>query len=608
MPNNTNTNTNASAKANNANNINAAKANSIEHILVEQSLITKEQLDSIRKEHVKTGKPISAVIREGNYVSELEFAKAYGQSYGIRYTSLSDKKIEPALLDYVTLELAKNQQVIPFAFNEKTDELSIAMVDPLDLPTIEFIEKRANVKAIPYITVSSEISQVLGDLQGRVIGEEISAALEEISQTTLKLEETSEEISSATLRDAPIARIVGMILETAVKIGASDIHIEPYENNTRLRYRVDGVMEEKRTLPKQMHDPIVARIKILANMQLDEKRKPLDGRFKVQVGDISTDLRISSLPTIFGEKIVIRLLQDEGSVHSLKDLGLRGLSLRRVEEAILKPTGMLLVTGPTGSGKTVTLASALSKLNTVRVNIMTLEDPVEIRIPGVNQVQVNPQAGLTFATGLRSFLRQDPNIIMVGEIRDGETAQLAIQAALTGHLVLATLHTNSAAGALPRLLDMDVEDYLLVSTVNAIVAQRLVRRICTKCKKPFTPPAEIQQEIRGILHDVDEAKLLSLYKDKSIIESFQKLKENELQLYRGEGCDECNKTGYSGRVGLFEVLNMSEEIMDMVLNHSSASKIGQQAQKEGMLTLQQDGVLRVLEGLTTLEEVMRVIK
>jgi len=587
---------------------NNVKANSIEDILVEQELITKEQLDSIRQEHIKTGKPISNIIKGGNYVSELAFAKAYGQSYGIRYVSLSDKKIEPALLDYVTLELAKNQQVIPFEFNDQNDELSVAMVDPLDLPTIEFIEKRANVRVTPYITISSEISQVLGDLQGRVIGAEISAALEEINQTTLKLEETSEEISSATLRDAPIARIVGMILETAVKIGASDIHIEPYENDTHLRYRVDGILEEKRTLPKQMHDPIIARIKILANMQLDEKRKPLDGRFKVQVGETFTDLRISSLPTVCGEKIVIRLLQDEGSVHSMKDLGLRGLSLRRVEEAILKPTGMLLVTGPTGSGKTVTLASALSKLNTIGVNIMTLEDPVEIRIPGVNQVQVNTQAGLTFATGLRSFLRQDPNIIMVGEIRDGETAQLAIQAALTGHLVLATLHTNSAAGALPRLLDMDVEDYLLVSTVNAIIAQRLVRRICSHCKKPFTPPKELQEEMRGILHDVDEAKLLSLSKDKSIIESFQKLKQNELQLYRGEGCDECNKTGYSGRVGLFEVLNMSEEIMDMVLGHASASKIGQQAQKEGMLTLQQDGMLRVLEGVTTLEEVMRVIK
>jgi len=372
---------------------NNIKANSVEDILAEQDLITKEQLSSISKEHVETGKPVSAIIKEGNFVSELAFAKAHGQSYGINYVSLTDKKIEPALLDYVTLDLAKNQQVIPFEFNEQTNELSVAMVDPLDLPTIEFIEKRTQVRVIPFITVSSEISHVLGDLQGRVIGKEISAALEEISQTTLKLEGTSEEISSAALRDAPIARIVGMILETAVKIGASDIHIEPYENHTRLRYRVDGVMEEKRTLPKQMHDPIIARIKILANMQLDEKRKPLDGRFKVQVGETFTDLRISSLPTICGEKIVIRLLQDEGSVHSFKDLGLRGLSLRRIEEAILKPTGMLLVSGPTGSGKTVTLASALSKLNTVRVNIMTLEDPVEIRIPGVNQVQVNPQAG-----------------------------------------------------------------------------------------------------------------------------------------------------------------------------------------------------------------------
>jgi len=580
----------------------------IEDILLEKNLLTIDQVSSLRFENQNTGVPIAQIIKDRGLVSSLEFAKSYSEAYNIPYVSLPEKKPDPSLMSYVTMELAKSQEVVPFEFNPETNELSLAMVDPLDLPTIEFVEKRSNVKVLPFITTPEDVKKVLSDFQGSKIGEEITAALEEIEQTTLKLDGNAEEISSATLRDAPVARIVGMILETAVKIGASDIHLEPYEKETRLRYRVDGVLEEKRVFPKIMHDPIVARIKILSNMKLDEKRKPLDGRFKVQVGDVFTDLRISTLPTVYGEKVVIRLLQDEGTVLSFKDLGLRGLSLRRVEEALLKPTGIILVTGPTGSGKTVTLASALNKLNTVRINIMTLEDPVEIRIPGVNQVQVNPQAGLTFASGLRAFLRQDPDVIMVGEIRDGETAELAIHAALTGHLVLATLHTNSAAGAIPRLLDQGVEDYLLTSTINVVVAQRLVRRICQYCKEELTPPEEVQQEMRAILHPLDPSKVATTTRDKSIIEAMKKLSNPQLTVYKGKGCDKCGNTGYHGRVGIFEVLNVSEKISDMILDHAASGKIHDQATQEGMITLQQDGVFRVLEGATTLEEVMRVIK
>jgi type IV pilus assembly protein PilB len=580
----------------------------IEDILFEKSLLTTDQISALKFENQNTGVPIAQIIKNRGYIPPLEFAKAYSEAYNIPFVNLPEKKPDPSMMSYVTMQLATNQEVVPFEFNPDTGELSVAMVDPLDLPTIEFIEKRTNVKVVPYITTPNDVKKVLSDFQGSKIGEEITAALEEIEQTTLKLDGNSGEISSATLRDAPVARIVGMILETAVKIGASDIHLEPYEKDTRLRYRVDGVLEEKRTFPKIMHDSIVARIKILANMKLDEKRKPLDGRFKVQVGEIFTDLRISTLPTVYGEKVVIRLLQDEGTVLSFKDLGLRGLSLKRVEEALLKPTGIILVTGPTGSGKTVTLASALNKLNTVRVNIMTLEDPVEIRIPGVNQVQVNTQAGVTFATGLRAFLRQDPDVIMVGEIRDGETAELAIHAALTGHLVLATLHTNSASGAIPRLLDQGVEDYLLVSTINVIVAQRLVRRVCPHCKEEFVPPEEVQEEMRSILHALDPTKVATSTRDRVIIEALKKINDPELKVFRGKGCDKCGNTGYHGRVGIFEVLNVSEPISDLILEHASSNKIHDQATKEGMITLQQDGVLRVLEGATTLEEVMRVIK
>ena len=482
------------------------------------------------------------------------------------------------------------------------------MIDPLDLQTIDFIERKTGYKIVPYITTEKTIEKVLEEQKGKELGEEITAALQEITETTLKIEESGGEITDATLRDAPIARIVSMILETAVKIGASDIHIEPGEDGSRLRYRVDGILEEKRKLPKEMHDSVIARIKILASMKIDEKRVPQDGRFKVQVGKSETDLRISTLPTIYGEKVVIRLLKEEGTVFSFRDLGMRGSTLKRFEEASLKPNGMLLVTGPTGSGKTVTLASALSKLNTVRVNIVTLEDPVEIRVPGVNQVQVNPQAGLDFADGLRSFLRQDPNIIMVGEIRDGDTAELAVHAALTGHLVLSTLHTNSAAGALPRLLDMGVENFLLASTVNAILAQRLVRKICVDCKEEYEPPEEVQESVKKIVDEISENKTL-LARDPEISKILKNVSGKEkLTLWHGKGCPKCSNTGYRGRIGIYELLYMTEDISRLILENAPSSKIHETAVKLGMLTLLQDGYLRIVEGITTLEEVLRVAK
>ena len=577
----------------------------IEEVLYDKKLITSDQLSAIKFEHVNTGKSIEQIIKERGYVGINDYAEAMGDVYGILYVSLTGKQVEPTLFDIVPINTARKNNVVPFEL--KDNRLSVAMVDPLDLQIIDFIERKSGYKVIPFIATQKDIDKILEDQKGKAIGEEISAALEEINQTTLKLDENGGELNDATLRDAPIARIVGMILETAVKTGASDVHIEPGEKESRLRYRVDGILEEKRTIPKEMHDSIVARIKILGKMKIDEKRVPLDGRFKVQVGNTQTDLRISTLPTIFGEKVVIRLLKEEGAVFTFKDLGLRGLALKRLEEAILKPNGMTLVTGPTGSGKTVTLASALSKLNTVRVNIVTLEDPVEIRVAGVNQVQVNPQAGLTFANGLRSFLRQDPNIIMVGEIRDGETAELAIHAALTGHLVLSTLHTNSASGALPRMLDMGVENFLLASTVNVIVAQRLVRKVCTNCKEEHESPKEVADDIKRVLANIEKSDIL-MHKDHDIANSVKKVKEGKIKIYKGKGCDKCNNTGYKGRIGIFEVLEVTNNVAHLTLDNSPASKIEEVAVEEGMLTLLQDGYLRVLEGVTTLEEVMRVAK
>jgi len=578
-------------------------AKSIEDLLYEKKLINSDQLSAIKFEHVNTGKDITQIIKERGYVSDEDYVRAFGEVYGIEYVNLTGKQIPGELVELIPLSVAKKYNIVPYALD--SDRLSVAMVDPLDLQTIEFIERKTSFKVVPFITTQKEVDHILDEQKGKAIGEEISAALEEISQTTLKIDETGGELTDATIRDAPIARIVGMILETAVKLGASDVHLEPGEKGSRLRYRIDGVLEEKRILPKEMHDSIVARIKILAKMKIDEKRIPLDGRFKVQVGNTQTDLRVSTLPTIYGEKVVIRLLKEEGAVFTFKDLGLRGLSLRRFEEQILKPVGMVLVTGPTGSGKTVTLASALAKLNTVRVNIVTIEDPVEIRVPGVNQVQINPQAGLNFANGLRAFLRQDPNIIMVGEIRDGETAELAVHAALTGHLVLSTLHTNSAAGALPRLLDMGIESFLLASTVNVILAQRLVRKICTNCKEEHETPEEVLEEMRTVLSSIERNKVIML-KDPEVAKVIKKTKEGQIKLYKGKGCDKCANTGYKGRIGIFEVLEMSDKIGHLTLESGTANQIQDVAMEEGMLNLMQDGYLRVVEGMTTLSEVMRV--
>lgn len=575
-------------------------------VLFEKKLITAEQLAAVQAESSSSGKSIERILKDKNIVTPDDFTEALGTVYGIQFATINPDTLDPALLDLVPLTVAKKYKFVPFKLEE--NKLSLAMLDPLDLQTIDFIERKTGYKVIPYITTEKNIEKALEEQKGKEFGEEISAALQEINQNTLKIEESNGEITDATLRDAPIARIVGMILETAVKTGASDVHLEPGEDVSRLRYRIDGILEEKRKLPKEMHESIVARIKILCGMKIDEKRLPQDGGFKVQVGKTETDLRVSTLPTIYGEKIVIRLLQEEGIIYSYSDLGMRGLTLKRFEQATLKPDGMLLVTGPTGCGKTVTLASTLNKLNTARVNIITLEDPVEIKVAGVNQVQVNPQAGLTFSDGLRSFLRQDPNIIMVGEIRDSDTAELAVHAALTGHLVLSTLHTNSASGAIPRLLDMHVENFLIASTLTAVLAQRLVRRICTECKEEFEPPKEVQDDILKYLHAISaNATLMS--KDPIIAKIVNDgLSAGSIKTCRGKGCPRCGNTGYKGRVGIFELLPMSESVAKLTLDGAPTSELEMQAVKEGMLTLLQDGYLRIVEGLTTIEEVMRVAK
>jgi len=565
----------------------------VEDILYEEKKLTPDQLSAIKFEHINTGRAVEDIIAERGYVSPEDLVAARGKLLGIPYIKLGGRSIKTELLDLIPEPVARKYCLIPF--EKETGTLKVAMKDPLDLQVIEFLEKRSKLKVKPYIAEESDIRNSIDEEYRKALGPEVSAALEEVGIAATKIEESIEDITKAeeVIRDAPVARIVSTILEYAVKSRASDVHIEPEETRTRIRYRIDGILQERLSLPKKVHDSVVSRIKILSNLKIDERRIPQDGRFKIEVGGKEVDLRVSTMPTTFGEKVAIRLLEGEGAVMSLPELGLRGISLKRFEEGLLKPHGIILVTGPTGSGKTVTLASALTKLNSVRINIVTLEDPVEIQIPGVNQVQINPAAGLTFASGLRSLVRQDPDVIMVGEIRDTETAELAIHAALTGHLVLSTLHTNSAAGALPRLVDMGVETFLLASTVNIVVAQRLVRTICKDCKEKYEAPEPVVVDIKKVLGPLYPAKVEE---------------RGKLYLYRGKGCKACGKTGFVGRTGIFEVLQMSDRIRRLVLEHQPTAELHKAAVEEGMVTLKQDGYLKALEGITTIEEVLRVAR
>jgi type II secretory ATPase GspE/PulE/Tfp pilus assembly ATPase PilB-like protein len=434
---------------------------------------------------------------------------------------------------------------------------------------------------------ADKIKETITTAYAQPLSAEVKAALKEVAPSTPETQTIDIASLGNIIREAPVAKIVATILEFAIKARASDVHIEPQEDKTRIRYRIDGILHEKLILPKKVHEAVISRIKILSGMKIDEKRIPQDGRFNFKAGDQEVDLRVSSLPTVFGEKIVMRLLKKSGGVPDLPELGLRGRALKNLEDAILRPHGIIIVCGPTGSGKTTTLYSVLSRINTSKVNIVTLEDPVEYQINGVNQVQVNPAAGLTFASGMRSFLRQDPNIIMVGEIRDKETTELAIQASLTGHLVFSTLHTNDASGAIPRLLDLGAEPFLLASALTCIVAQRVLRRICPHCKEEYTPPAEVAEDIKKVLGNLYQSK-------------------GALKLYRGKKCPECNNTGYLGRIGIFEVLPVTEKIARLILERSDAGTIEKQALEDGMITLKQDGYLKVVEGITTIEEVLRV--
>jgi len=557
--------------------------------LVDERVLDREKASYYELQSLKENTPLDAYLIKKGYLPKQTIVKAISQYLNTPYVDINSIAIDPQAINFINESLAKKYKILPLAYNQSTNSLQIALQNPNDFKLIDFLEKKTGKTIIPIFAYNEDIEKKIGTIFNQTFSPDIKAALKEIKPGDHSMERNAN--NELRMRQAPIAKIVNTILEFAMNSRASDIHIEPMENKSRVRYRIDGILEEKLALPKSIHDSLVSRIKILSGMKIDEKRIPQDGRFTFRLGKQEVDLRVSSLPTVNGEKIVIRLLKKTGGMPSLFDLGLRGIQLKHLEEAILKPYGIILITGPTGSGKTTTLYSILSRLNKPSVNIVTLEDPVEYQLAGINQVQINPQAGLTFANGLRAFLRQDPNIILVGEIRDKETTQLAIQAALTGHLVLSTLHTNDSATAIPRLVDLGAEPFLISSVLNVVVAQRIARRVCKYCQETYEPPAKIQEQIKAVLGNLLPQK----YKD-----------GQPIKLTRSKGCDECGLTGYYGRIGIFEVLKISSAINKLILEETSAKEIERKARTEGLTIMKQDGYLKALEGITTLEEILRV--
>lgn len=556
--------------------------------LVEKNILSQQDALKYEVDALKTNTPIDTYLLDRSLITIEQALQAKAAIFQVPWVDISTTPASPQALNFIPESIARNYVLVPFDYDEKNGVLKIAMANPLNLEAIDFLRKKSGKTVVAHLALDKDIQNVIDTAYTQGLSPDINQALDEVKKEApvVPLQAVGQAV-----KEAPIAKIVTTILEYAVKGRASDVHIEPQELKTRVRYRIDGILQEKLVLPKGIHEALVSRIKILSGMKIDEKRVPQDGRFTFKIGQEEDDLRISTLPTVHGEKVVMRLLKKTGGIPSLNDLGLRGPQLKALEEAVTKPYGIVLVTGPTGSGKSTTLNSLLSKLNSPRVNIVTLEDPVEYQIPGVNQVQINPQAGLTFATGLRSFLRQDPNIILVGEIRDKETTTLALQAALTGHLVFSTLHTNDAATAIPRLLDLEAEAFLIASVLNAAVGQRIARKLCDACKEPFQAPPEIAEAIKKVLQNLLPAKYLQ---------------GQPMTIHKNKGCQKCGDTGYYGRVGIFEVLTVSPAIRKLVIQEATAKDIETQARTEGLITMKEDGFLKVLEGVTTIEEVLRV--
>jgi len=566
----------------------SASSKDIAEMLLEEGLITPRQLEKAIEQQKNSNESLEKIIISLGYVTEKEVTEVIGKEMGVPFIDLDEVEIDPELARAIPEHLAQRYKVIPVG--QENNKLALAMVDPLNVFAIDDIRLITGFDIEPMISTEESIMRAINKQFGVTDLAEVHETVQDIALSDFgdieQLEE-EEELELDKLKElvdeAPIVRVVNLIITQAINDKASDIHIEPRVKNVCVRYRIDGVLHEVMSPPKHIQAPMISRIKIMASLDIAERRIPQDGKIHLKHDNKEYDLRVSTLPTVHGEKVVMRILDKSAVMIGLDKLGLMPDTRAVFEDLVFKPYGMILVTGPTGSGKSTTLYTALNMLNSSEDNICTVEDPVEYQLPGINQVQINPKAGLTFGAALRSFLRQDPDIIMVGEIRDGETAQIAIESALTGHLVLSTLHTNDAAGAITRLIDMGIEPFLVASALVGVIAQRLVRRICPNCREAYTPPEE------------------------AVAKFGLNLADTNIVFYHGRGCDHCKGTGYKGRSGIYEMMTVNENVRPLILRNAPTIEVKDAAIENGMVTLQEDGLRKVLEGTTTIEECLRVV-
>ena len=574
----------------------------LKRFILDSNLVSKADMSAAEKAARAEDKSLAHALIASGYLTEDDMRRVESYILGVPFVSLKDLKIEFEILSLIPEPVARTHNII--AYKKTATALEVAMLDTADLPAIDFIKKKVGLKILPRLTDTESMRGALRQYQKTLKDEFGDLIMKDASSLTVVSEIDGEEVSEADLKkmaeDLPVVRIVDTLLRHAIIQGASDIHIEPMENEVLVRYRIDGILNDAMKLPKIASGTIVARIKVLSNLKLDQKRLPQDGRFKMEMDGQKVAFRVSMLPVFYGEKIVMRLLRENRTGFSLEGIGFHGSTLERIHRATRATTGIILVTGPTGSGKSTTLYTVRDLLNTPEVNISTIEDPIEYQMARVNQTQVKPEIGFTFAAGLRSLMRQDPDVIMVGEIRDEETVSLAINAALTGHLVLATVHTNSAAGTIARLIDMGSEAFLLVSTLRVAIGQRLVRKLCDDKVSYILSKAERED----IAKYADLDKVLATLKEEKVVADGATW--NDISFYHPNE-NGISPDGYHGRMGIHEVLEMSPTIKDMVMNHKTSDELEIQARKEGMLTMLEDGIYKAAKGLTSVEEVLRVI-
>jgi type IV pilus assembly protein PilB len=573
----------------------------LDKFILDSNLVSKSDLEEAEKKAKDEDKSLGDILVNSGKITEDNLRRMQAYVLGIPFVDLKNRKIPFETLSMIPEPVARNHNIV--AFKKDDGVLEVAMLDVEDLSAIDFVKKKVNLKILPRLTDSESIKNVIIQYQ-KSLKAEFGDIIQKESETLKTItEEAGEKFSEADLKkiaeDLPVVRIVDTLLKHAILQNASDIHIEPMDDQLLVRYRIDGMLHDAMVLPKNAEPSITARIKVLSNLKLDEKRLPQDGRFKIDMNNEKVSFRVSLLPTYYGEKTVMRLLRESVSGFTLEYLGFHGEGLERIHHATTLTTGMILTTGPTGSGKTTTLYTILDILNQPDVNISTIEDPIEYQMKRINQTQVKPEIGFTFSVGLRTLVRQDPDVIMVGEIRDNETASLAVNAALTGHLVLSTLHTNSAAGAIPRLIDMKIEPFLLVSTIDIIIAQRLVRKLSEHKEKYFLSKAEIST----LSKTVDLDRVLKALKDEKVIKNTESW--DKIPFWKPITTKEDD--GYKGRLGIHEVLKVTQSIKDLIIRGATTTEIEEQAKKEGMLTMIEDGIFNAVKGITTIEEVLRVV-